>query len=173
MDTYDPAHDAFLIPFRRQLRVLEREVMRELEAQTSCCGVTVAQCHVLLELAEATLSLSGLAGALGLDPSTLSRTVDSLVKVGLVERSEDPADRRSLRLALTTAGAAKVGYIDDTCNRYYAELLAGMTDEECEHVLRGVALLAERMRVFPDRGPCGDACATSQPQSTQPQSGCD
>ncbi|HEY3416310.1 MAG TPA: hypothetical protein VGM23_05440, partial [Armatimonadota bacterium] len=53
--------------FRRQLRALERELVRQLEADTSCCGVTLAQCHALLELATAELSLSGLAAALDLD----------------------------------------------------------------------------------------------------------
>lgn len=120
-------------------------MIRELQGQTECCGVTLAQCHALLELAPSTLSLTGLAEVLGLDRSTLSRTVDSLVKAGLVERSEDPSDRRSLRLVLTAAGAARVAYIDDTCNRYYAQLLAGMSDEDRCHVLRGVAVMAERM----------------------------
>jgi DNA-binding MarR family transcriptional regulator len=138
--------DSVLTSFRRQLRVLEREVIRELEAETSCCGVTVAQCHVLLELATSALSLTALAASLGLDASTLSRTVDSLAKAGLVERSEDLSDRRSLRLLLTPAGTAKVAYIDDTCNRFYAELLAGVSDEDRQHVLRGIAVMADRMR---------------------------
>jgi DNA-binding MarR family transcriptional regulator len=167
MKTYDPADDSILVPFRRQLRVLEREVIRELEAQTSCCGVTVAQCHVLLELAEATLSLTGLAGALGLDPSTLSRTVDSLVKAGLVERSEDPSDRRSLRLVLTPAGEAKVRYIDETCNRTYAHLLGELSAEDREHVLRGVALMAERMGSHLGGDPCGGACVTGRVADAQ------
>ena len=146
MEALDTFINTDLALFRRHLRVLEREVIRELEAQTDCCGVTLAQCHVLLELAGPTVSLTGLAEVLGLDRSTLSRTVDSLVKAGLVERSDNPTDRRSLRLVLTTAGTAKVAYIDDTCNRYYAELLADMSEEDRLHVLRGVVLMADRMR---------------------------
>lgn len=146
METADSSNSAALTPFRRQLRVLEREVIRELEAQTDCCDVTLAQCHVLLELADSTLSLTGLSELLGLDRSTLSRTVDGLVKTGLVERSDDPSDRRTLRLALTPAGMAKVAYIDDTCNRYYATLLAELTEDDLQHVFRGIAVMAERMR---------------------------
>ena len=114
METADSSTSTVLTSFRRQLRVLEREVIRELEAQTDCCGVTLAQCHVLLELADSILSLSGLSELLSLDRSTLSRTVDGLVKAGLVERSDDPSDRRTLRLVLTPAGTAKVAYIDET-----------------------------------------------------------
>ena len=130
MNTSSLPTTAALTSFRRQLRLLEREVLRELESQTDCCGVTLAQCHVLLEVAGSTLSLTGLSEALDLDRSTLSRTVDSLVKAGLVERSDDPADRRSLRLALTPSGAAKVAFIDESCNRYYAALLTGLGEDD-------------------------------------------
>ncbi len=121
-------------------------MVRQLEADTQCCGVTLSQCHALLELAAAETSLSGLAAALDLDPSTLSRTVDSLVRAGFVQRAEDAADRRSLRLTLTAAGRAKVAYIDGVCNKYYGELLAGWGEKERRCVLRAVELLAERMR---------------------------
>lgn len=137
---------AAIAAFRRQLRVLEREVVRQLEADTGCCGVTLAQCHTLLELATSELSLTGLAAALDLDTSTLSRTVDGLVRAGLVERAEDASDRRSLRLTLTPAGRAKVAFTDDLCNRYYADLLAGMSERDRRCVLRAVGLLGERMR---------------------------
>lgn len=36
--------------FRAALRRLERNVAATLQSQASCCGVSVAQCHVLLEL---------------------------------------------------------------------------------------------------------------------------
>jgi DNA-binding MarR family transcriptional regulator len=137
---------AAIAAFRRHLRVLEREVVSQLEADTGCCGVTLAQCHTLIELAASELSLTGLASALGLDSSTLSRTVDGLVRAGLVERAEDASDRRSLRLTLTPAGRAKVAFIDGTCNRYYADLLAGMSERDQRSVVRAVGLLPERMR---------------------------
>ena len=157
MDTHSSSTTAALTSFRRQLRLLEREVLRELESQTDCCGVTLAQCHVLLEIAGSTLSLTGLSEALDLDRSTLSRTVDSLVKAGLVERSDDPADRRSLRLALTPSGAAKVGFIDESCNRYYAALLEGLGEDDLQHVMRGVEIMARRLRgcrLVGLQGPC-------------------
>jgi DNA-binding MarR family transcriptional regulator len=141
-----PPEPADLAAFRRQLRLLEREVVTQLEADTTCCGVTLAQCHTLVELAASEISLTGLAAALDLDTSTLSRTVDGLVRAGLVDRAEDAADRRSLRIALTPAGRAKVAFIDGICNRYYADLLAGMSQRDQRCVLRAVGLLADRMR---------------------------
>ncbi len=120
--------------------------MRQLEADTRCCGVTVSQCHALLELAASDLSLTSLAAALDLDTSTLSRTVDALVRAGLVDRTEDPSDRRALRIALSPAGQAKVASINETCDRNYADLLDGMSEQDRLTVLRAVGLLADRMR---------------------------
>lgn len=45
-----------------------------------------------------------LADAEGLDPSTISRRIASLVDRGLVERGPDPADGRAHLLRLTDAG---------------------------------------------------------------------
>ena len=130
--------------------------MHQLESETECCGVTLAQCHTLLELAASELSLTGLAAALDLDPSTLSRTVDGLVRTGLVARSEAAADRRSLRLTLTTAGRAKVGRIDDTCNRYYGDLLAAMSERDQRSVVRAVGLLGQSMRSIREKSFCAN-----------------
>jgi DNA-binding MarR family transcriptional regulator len=132
--------------FRRDLRVLEREIVRQLGGETACCGVTLAQCHALLELADAELSLSSLAATLGLDVSTLSRTVDGLVRAGLVERVADDNDRRAVRLTLAPPGRAKAGDINTRCNRYYAALLGGMSEREQQCVLRAVRLLGSSMR---------------------------
>ncbi|NLJ55229.1 MAG: MarR family transcriptional regulator [Intrasporangiaceae bacterium] len=45
-----------------------------------------------------------LAAAEGLDQSTMSRRIASLLERGLVERSVDPSDGRAYTLALTEAG---------------------------------------------------------------------
>jgi DNA-binding MarR family transcriptional regulator len=104
---------------RKQLRVIEREVERQLKSQTLCCGVTSAQCHVLLELAEGgASSLVELSERLKLDTSTLSRTVDSLVRAGHVTRITDPANRRYVLVGLTRKGRQKVEFIDRESDRF-------------------------------------------------------
>ncbi|MFI6162299.1 MarR family transcriptional regulator [Micromonospora haikouensis] len=60
-----------------------------------------------------------LAEHTGLDPSTVSRAVASLVAHGLVERRADPTDRRASCLAVTPAGRAALA---DTYG-WYGELL--------------------------------------------------
>ena len=36
--------------FRNKLRTLEREIAKLMKAETSCCGITLPQCHILIEI---------------------------------------------------------------------------------------------------------------------------
>ncbi len=129
---------------RRFLRVIEREVESQLKTQTVCCGVTTAQCQALLELASAEeMSLVELSNRLRLDTSTLSRTVDGLVKLGHVNRITDPDNRRYVRLGLTGKGKRKVDFIDRSCDQFYLQLLDGIPEEKREALVESVRLLVE------------------------------
>jgi DNA-binding MarR family transcriptional regulator len=64
--------------------------------------------------------LKDLATHNALDPSTVSRAVAALVRLGLVQRSADPTDGRATFLALTPRGAQAL----DETHRWYDDLLA-------------------------------------------------
>jgi DNA-binding MarR family transcriptional regulator len=133
--------------FRSAIRILERELARALRGQTACCGVTAAQCHLLLELAaREPLSVSALAGGLGLDKSTLSRTLDGLAGDGLVRRDENPGDRRALGVTLTEKGRRAVQGIDEQCDGEYEALLGLIPAGRRPALLEAVELLGGAMR---------------------------
>lgn len=78
-----------------------------------------AGCHAR-ELAERT----------GLDPSTVSRAVASLVTHGLVERRADPADGRVSVLGLTAAGRTVLADAHHRYGEVFARALADWTPDE-------------------------------------------
>jgi DNA-binding MarR family transcriptional regulator len=79
---------------------------RDRDAMTAC-GLSVAQCYMVDAIGmQGQLTLNELAESLYVTPSTASRTVDDLVRKGLVERRQDLADRRAIRLSLTPPGQA-------------------------------------------------------------------
>jgi len=91
--------------FRRILRLFERVTNSQL--RNCCAGVTLAQCLVLMELdLEKRLAVGQLASRLRLDNSTLSRTIDGLVRKGMLHRARDEEDRRVVWVRLTRAGKA-------------------------------------------------------------------
>src|SRR6476661_10306974 len=67
--------------------------------------VSLPQLRVLVLVASrGRLNLGQVAEALGVHPSNATRTVDRLVVAGLLQRSDDPVDRRYLVLDLSAAG---------------------------------------------------------------------
>ena len=66
-------------------------------------GLTLAQSRALVHLARNEgVTQAILAGFLEIQPITLLRQLDKLEENGLIKRQPDPADRRKLRLYLTT-----------------------------------------------------------------------
>ncbi len=157
---------------RKQLRVIEREVERQLKSQTLCCGVTSAQCHVLLELAEAgESSLVELSERLKLDTSTLSRTVDGLVRAGHVTRITDPANRRYVLLGLTRKGKQKVEFIDRESDRFYLEMLGQISGSRLSALMESVGLLAGVFSRIYDGGRCAPATASGSARNRRKYEG--
>jgi DNA-binding MarR family transcriptional regulator len=141
--------DSSIRDFRKGLRTLERQVELALVTQTECCGVTPAQCHLLLAAEEAgEASVGDLAAVLELDPSTLSRTVDGLVRAGVLERREDPENRRRQLVQLTASGREKADSINDLCDRFYDGLLATLPAGEKDMLVAALPLFARTMRAW-------------------------
>ena len=133
--------------FRKNLRVLEREVELSLASETDCCGVTLAQCHVLLEVEwRGHTGVTELAGAMELDKSTLSRTIDGLVRAGLLERVIDKNSRRQRIISLSKRGTAKARTINDLCDSSYARLFSFIPEKKRQGVMDSVDLLGRAMR---------------------------
>src|SRR5512133_3813771 len=90
---------------RELIRYLERKFGILEDGELSCCGISMAQCHALVEIGRAgSISLIDLAKLLDLDSSTMSRTVNGLVRNEIVERELDPSDRRYVTIKLTSKG---------------------------------------------------------------------
>jgi Transcriptional regulators len=133
--------------FRKGLRELEREVELALSDQTECCGVTPAQCHLLLAVEEAgRTSVGELAAGLELDSSTLSRAVDGLVKAQMLEREEDPENRRRQLVSLSEKGEAKAKSINAICDRYYEGLLSSLPAKDSKAIEAALPVFVEALR---------------------------
>lgn len=117
------------------------------ENEKSCCGVTLAQCHALVEIGDqGSLSLMDLAGKLGLDKSTLSRTVNNLVGQGYCLRQENPEDRRYVQIALTPDGVQMYEKVKRGMERFYTDLYRAIPEEERAQALRSAQLLLQAIQ---------------------------
>ncbi len=130
--------------FRSKLREIERAVWLQDKSEALCCGVTLAQCHVILEIGTAgELNLRDLTAQLGLDKSTLSRTVESIVKEGLVQRVPSPRDRRVTVLRLKKKGREALNRINSTWNGICREMFRSIPSEKHSQFIESVSILAQ------------------------------
>ncbi|MCF7949344.1 MAG: MarR family transcriptional regulator [Spirochaetia bacterium] len=129
--------------FRRGLRQLERFVMSNVKDNSGCCGVTPSQCHILLKVEEGDISLSRLKEYVGLDKSTLSRTVDGLVQLGLLERREAVEDRRFSSIRLTDRGERFVERLNGECDSYYRPIYEALPEDLRARILDDFKALSD------------------------------
>jgi DNA-binding MarR family transcriptional regulator len=85
--------------------------------------------------------LTDLAGALGLDPSSVSRQVTALERLGWVAREKDPADLRAQRLHLTERGTSVVNDLRRARAEALSQLTPHWTMEEIDDLAGRLARL--------------------------------
>jgi DNA-binding MarR family transcriptional regulator len=90
------------------------------------------------------LSVKALAEELGLSLPTTSRAVDGLFKRGLVERDEDPDDRRVRRLRLTRSGQRVVANLMAIRVAGLSRMLKEFSEDERTRLAEALDLILER-----------------------------
>lgn len=129
---------------RESIRLMERELGILDECNMSCSGVTLAQCHALVEIGRAkSISLIELSKLINLDNSTMSRTVNSLVNNGLVERELDKKDRRYITIKLSECGIKVFKSIEENMNLFYMKVFQEIPIDKQEQVLESMQILLE------------------------------
>jgi DNA-binding MarR family transcriptional regulator len=96
-------------------------------------------------------SAGELARHFGIGPSTLSEAMSRLEKLGYVERSRSPRDRRALALKLTRAGLEALAGTSVLDHDRLRAALEHLTAEERRTAVEGLELLARAARELSSR----------------------
>lgn len=120
-------------------------MMRFIRADMRACSAACLSIPQLRSLAflnrNPSASLSDLAEHLGVTCATASATTERLVQRNLVQRIDDPQERRRVLLNLTEDGKHHLKQSQDQTRTHIAELLTGFTEEQISHIEEGLALL--------------------------------
>ncbi|MBD0689330.1 MarR family winged helix-turn-helix transcriptional regulator [Streptomyces sp. CBMA123] len=135
MTTTSPQATDRTEPVHTQLQYQLAVFARRMEQVRSSGGGVAAldrAAYLLLDRLErhGPANVKALAEALGVDSSTVTRQVAPLVAAGLVGRVQDPADRRAVRLALTSCGTGRLAEVRDGRAELTRRLTAGWPPEE-------------------------------------------
>ena len=141
----------------KELRRLLRRVLRGLRGQHGppLGGHRLGRRHVavLAQVAsEGPAAVSDLAAALGLSLPAASMLTRELEDAGLVERREDPADRRRTVVAVEASTGRTVADWLHSRDAPLERALAALDEREREAFLKGLAALADALM---EESPCG------------------
>jgi len=125
--------------------------------------LTLGQLHCLRTIGRmGSPSMSELSGELLLQPSTVTGLVDALVERGLVERREDPQDRRVVRVALSTQGRQQKEHHRRAMRDRLMALLGDLEDGELAQIHDALSLLhAAALRRAEQQGAEGTDCPSA------------
>jgi len=119
----------------RQVRDALRDAMeRELAANGH--DLTLSQYITLKKLHYGTASASELAQAAELNPGAMTRLLDRLEAMGLVQREAHPSDRRALRIVLTARGESIWPELETCADRVRERALAELDDKQRTELVR-------------------------------------
>ncbi|MFJ7767618.1 MarR family winged helix-turn-helix transcriptional regulator [Streptomyces sp. NPDC097107] len=146
---------------------VKREMGRLLPAD--CPGGSAAVLTLLGRHGD--MRMSKLAELLAVDMSVTSRHVAHVAERGWIERSPDPADKRSRILRLTPAGQGRLDEIADRTSQMLAHRLSDWSDDEVGQLTRLMARLRAsfddcRAPVARPPAPSGDEQSTRTPAIT-------
>ncbi|MFJ9995160.1 MarR family winged helix-turn-helix transcriptional regulator [Streptomyces werraensis] len=139
---------------------VKREMNRLMSSD--CPGGSAAVLTVLGRHGD--MRMSRLAELLSVDMSVTSRHVTHLAERGWIERSPDPADKRSRILRLTPAGQTRLDELFRRTTQLLAERLGDWPDEEVDDLTRLMARLRES---FGDPRPVPRQASPSLEQTTR------
>jgi DNA-binding MarR family transcriptional regulator len=105
--TEDPSHRDAASETSREVWLLINDLVLDNERRrevSEALGISFGRARTVRRLARQPMSMSELAGALGIDPPNATVVVDDLESLGLVRRRPHPTDRRAKVVEATRKG---------------------------------------------------------------------
>lgn len=131
--------------------------------------LTFSQMRTLLALSQQPEPgpIHEIATRLELSVAAAGRNVDQLVRLGLVDRVEDDADRRIKRISLSGHGRTLIATFKDGQRRYALDLLADVAERDARHLIEALGPIMTKLGC-PAPGPV--EVSTAGPPSSPAQS---
>ena len=133
--------------FLRSIKILPqfvKMVLHEGDISKLKLDINSTQTNILMSVDEhAEKSMSEISVMTGLEKSSFTRSVDSLVKRGFLTRNSPESDRRKIKLSLTGKGARAVKLIRNTLDAYLESLLSDFSNKEKEEFLKSLNTISK------------------------------
>ena len=134
--------DQFTQVMRDWSEVFMRRSMHDFIQFSKDSGLSMGQTSALFHLHHgSSCGVSDIGELLGVTNAGASQMVDRLVRMDLIERSEDPDDRRAKQLQLTAKGRLIVKESIEARRRWMEQLTNALTQEEQTLIINALTML--------------------------------
>jgi len=124
--------------------VFMRRSMDDFKAFMDESGLSFSQIHILMRLHfGGTCDVTEIGTHLGITNAAASQTIERLLQVGLLTRTEDPVDRRVKQITLTPKGHSLVEAGIEARRRWLEGLTQALSLQEQEMIARALTVLTE------------------------------
>jgi DNA-binding MarR family transcriptional regulator len=136
----------------------EQQLMTVHAPDFAALDITMAQAKLLYIVAATPAStMSDIAHRLGVAISTASGAVDHMVVAGYLDRFEDPANRRQVRVSATRQGLDALEQMRELGTRQLTALLERVSDEDLAVIERAIRIMTTAIA---DQPTCTDPGST-------------
>jgi DNA-binding MarR family transcriptional regulator len=117
----------------------------------NCCSagghdISLVQSHILYEIARTNSpSMQQIADTIGMDITTFSRQIQTLVKLKLVAKRKSHEDKRVYHLSLTSEGETVEKDINQQMIAYLGDVFSNVSEEEGEEIVEALKVLNRAM----------------------------
>jgi DNA-binding MarR family transcriptional regulator len=132
---------------REWSEVFMHRSMRDFKRFMDETNLSFSQMSVLMRLFHGSnCGVSEIGEQLGITNAAASQTVDRMVQLGLIERTEDPDDRRAKRLTLTQKGLTVMEKGIEARSQWVEGLTDALTPEQQNMIISALTLITEAAR---------------------------
>ena len=121
------------------LAIYRRRLIRSLDTRVLQLPINKTQQTVLMAiLKNPNANMTELSAQVGLEKSSLTRVIDSLIQAGLVERSHSTRDRRRIISILTDKGSDQVNKIDGLMTKHIDHYFSDLSQVEKDTLIHNL-----------------------------------
>ncbi len=135
--------------FRDKITVLlqfVKKVFYEHDISKLDCDINKTQINILMFISENNeKSMSEISLMTGLEKSSFTRSVDSLVENGFITKNFPENDRRKIKLSLTEKGIKAAEFIKNDFDVYLESLISDFTEQEKDDFFKSLTAVSRYM----------------------------
>ena len=158
--TVSPAPDARKRAIGRKLTVISRQLWHQFDQNVQTTGVSRAKWGLIAAVSRNPgATQRAIAAMLQVTEVTAGRMVNRLCEDGLLERRDNPQDRRGYCVYLTPAARPLLDRISDAATVYEAQAFSGMSDDDLARLEALLDIIAGNIGIQapPQEASAGDA----------------